>query len=100
MIFSFAVSWIDDGLVELERFPTVKSFFDVIISEYKDLKKKPRITLNAHNTNKYDNHFVLHDLLYYYPHMQLEDYYLLTATTNEGNKNALKIKDLTKKDKD
>lgn len=100
MIFSFAVSWIDEGIVELERFPTVKSFFDIIISEYKDVKKKPRITLNAHNTNKYDNHFVLHDLLYYYPHMRLEDYYLLTATTNEGNKNALKIKDLSKKDKD
>lgn len=99
MTFSVAVSWIEKGEVEYEIFPNFKEMFDVIIEVYGTRKKKPTIILNAHNTNKYDNHFLRYDLLYFYPHMKVENYWLPTATTEESNKNSLKIKDLTDEDK-
>src|SRR5699024_1750940 len=99
MTFSVAVSWIEKGIVELEIFPNFKEMFDQIIEVYGKIKKKPLIKLNAHNTNKYDNHFMRKDLLYYYPFMKVENYWLSTATNDESNKNSLKIKDLKAEDK-
>lgn len=94
MPFSVAVSWLDGKEVEYERFPSFKHLFDTILSVFRELKKKPKIILNAQNTNKYDNHFLLYDLRYFYPHMKLENYWLNTATTEKSNENAVKIKDL------
>ena len=99
MTFSVAVSWIEEGKVELEVFPNFKTMFDQIIEVYGKGKKKPRVILNAHNTNKYDNHFLRKDLLYYYPHMKVENYWLQTATTEDSNKDAYRIKDLSASDK-
>src|SRR5699024_12308011 len=82
-----------------EVFPNFKEMFDQIIELYGNKKKIPMIKLNAHNTNKYDNHYLRKDLLYYYPHVNVENYWLQTATTDESNKNSLKIKDLNKEDK-
>src|SRR5699024_2102388 len=76
-----------------------KEMMDIIISEYGHKKKKPTIKVNAHNTNKYDNHFLRRDLIYYYPYIKIENYYLNTGTTKESNENSLKIKDLKAKDK-
>lgn len=98
MTFSVAVSWIEKGNVEYEVFPNFKELFDTIIEVYSNVKKKPKIILNAHNTNKYDNHFLRYDLLYYYPYMKVENYWINTATTDESNDNALRIKDLKKDD--
>lgn len=100
MTYSVAVSWIESGIVEYSIFPNFKQMFDIIISVYGHLRKKPTIKLNAHNTNKYDNHFLRKDLLYYYPHMTVENYFLNTATSEEGNINSLKLKDLSKDDKE
>src|SRR5690625_1202688 len=99
MTFSVAVSWIEKGIVEYEIFPNFKEMFDIVIEVYGKLKKKPSIILNAHNTNKYDNHFLRYDLLHFYPHMKVENYWLNTATSEESNKNSLKIKDLKSEDK-
>ena len=99
MTFSVAVSWVEKGKVEYEIFPNFKEMFDQIIEVYGKSKKRPMIKLNAHNGNKYDNHFLRYDLLYFYPHMKVANYWIPTATTEEGNKNALKIKDLTSEDK-
>ena len=98
MTFSVAVSWIENGNVEYQIFPNFKEMFDIILSVYENLKQKPDIILNAHNTNKYDNHFLRLDLLYYFPNIKIENYWLNTATTNESNKNSLRIKDLKKED--
>src|SRR5699024_298086 len=84
MTFSVAVSWIEKGIVEYEIFPSFKEMFDQILEMYGNKKKIPIIQLNAHNTNKYDNHFLRKDLLYYYPHMNVENYFLQTATTEES----------------
>ena len=100
MTYSVAVSWLDNKNVEYEIFPDFKTMFDIIIEVYGGKAKKPRIFLNAHNTNKYDNHFLRKDLLYYYPHMTVDNFFLNTATTDDTNDNALRLKDLKKKDKE
>ena len=99
MPFSVAVSWIEKGIVEYEIFPNFKEMFDQIIEVYGNTKKIPIIYLNAHNINKYDNHFLRKDILYYYPHVTVENYFLQTASTEKGNQNSLRIKDLKTKDK-
>lgn len=99
MTFSVAVSWIEKGIVEYEIFPNFKQMFDHIVDVYQYQKKKPIIKLNAHNTNKYDNHFLRYDLLHFYPFMHVENYWLNSATTEKSNENTLKIKDLDKIDK-
>lgn len=99
MTFSVAISWIENGIVEEQVFSSFKEPFEIIIAEYSKQKKKPRITLNAHNTNKYDNHFLRKDLLYYFPEMEIKNYWLNTPTTEKSNKDSFKIKELTKKEK-
>lgn len=99
MTFSVAVAWNNYGNVYKEVFPNFKDFFDIIINVYQKERKKPKILLNFHNGNKYDNHFLRKDLLYYYPHMRVENMFLMTATTDESNDNALRLKDLKKEDK-
>ena len=99
MTYSVAVSWLDNKNVEYEIFPDFKTMFDIIINEYGGKSKKPRIFLNAHNSNKYDNHFLRKDLLYYYDHMKVENFFLNTATTEDTNDNAIRLKDLKKSEK-
>lgn len=99
MTFSVAVSWIEGGEVELEIFPSFKELFDLIIESYAGMTKKPVIELNAHNTNKYDNHFLRKDLLAFYPHMKVENYWLNTATTELSNQDSKRLKDLTNEDR-
>ena len=99
MTFSVAVSWIEKGKVEYQIFPNFKEMMDQILTVFRNVKNKPRIILNAHNTNKYDNHFLRSDLLYYYPNVRVENYWLNTATTDESNINSLRIKDLEKDDR-
>ena len=99
VVYSFAVSWLVDGNVEYEIFPNLKEFLNPFIQIFKKRKTKPNISLNAHNTNKYDNHFLRKDLLYYFPHMTIENFWMMTAK-DEANKNAIKINQLTKKDKE
>ena len=100
MTYSVAVSWLDNKNVEYEIFPDFKTMFDIIINEYGGKTKIPRIFLNAHNSNKYDNHFLRKDLMYYYPHMTVENFFLNTATTDDTNDHAIRLKDLKKKEKE
>ena len=99
MTFSVAISWIENGQVEYEVFPNFKQVFNQIIELYEPMKKKPTIILNAHNTNKYDNHFLRYDLQYYFPEITVKNYWLQTATTDETNDDASRLKDLTKQEK-
>ena len=100
MTYSVAVSWLDNKNVEYEIFPDFKTMFDIIINEYGGKTKIPRIFLNAHNSNKYDNHFLRKDLMYYYQHMKVENFFLNTATTDDTNDHAIRLKDLKKKEKE
>lgn len=96
--YSVAISWLDGNQVEQEVFSSFKEPFDTFIDVFSKQAKKPMIELIAHNNNKYDNHFLRKDLVYYYPHMTVENFWL--STSNEkGNEDSLKIKELTKKQK-
>ncbi len=98
MTYSVAVSWMESEL-ELEVFPNFKAMLDNVLDVYGGKKKKPRIILNIHNGNKYDNHFLRYDLLHYYPHMRLENFYINTGTTEVSNENSVRVKDLKAADK-
>src|SRR5699024_9958342 len=98
MTFSVAVSWMNQGKVNVEIFPNFKELFDEILTVFKNVKNKPNITLNAHNTNKYDNHFLRYDLMYYYK-IPVENYDLNKARKDKSNENSLRFKELTNKEK-
>lgn len=96
--YSVAISWLDGKEVYKEKFPSFKEPFDIIKDVFSNQKKKPLIELIAHNNNKYDNHFFRKDLVYYYPHITVENFWL--STSNEkGNENSLQIKQLSKAQK-
>lgn len=60
-VFSVAVAFIYRGIIHTDMFPNFKEFFDVI--EDAQLTVKTKIKLWFHNGNKYDNHFLLYQLL-------------------------------------
>lgn len=94
MTYSVAISWLEGKDVELEVFPSFKQPLDIIQEVFNKGKRKPIIQWIAHNNNKYDNHFFRKDILYYFPHVTIENYWMMTFS-DKGNENALKIKDLS-----
>lgn len=93
--FSVEIGYFNDDELELVNYPNFKGLFNAIIKGFtaptgKIYRKTPTIELIAHNNNRYDNHFLLHDLLYYYPEMERFNLY---------QKNALFENDLTAKKK-
>lgn len=95
--YSVAISYYNNNdLLKVVLFPNFKEFFNAIFEACTTRKKiscKARIELIAHNNNKYDNHFLLHDLLFYYPFMERKNLFLKNA---DDNINALSVKELTK----
>lgn len=80
-------------------FNNFKGFFDFLLGEIIKNGKpitKAKIELIAHNNNKYDNHFLLQDLIYYYPGIERYNIFLNQSLENE---NTMKIKELTIKNK-
>src|SRR5699024_10206163 len=71
-ILSVAVYWIEKVIFEYEIFGNYKKMFDTVFEVYGKSKKIPLLKLNAHNTIKYDNHFLRKYLLYFYPHIKVE----------------------------
>lgn len=92
-----AIAFLFDDMVETCLFNNFHDFFIVIIEEYGDLKKTPKIILNAHNANKYDNHFLRYSLINDF-HLPVNNQYLRQAD-EEGNKHAVKQRDLSKEDR-
>lgn len=88
--YSVAIGWNDNGNINVEVFPSFKAFFDAFFTyaQRKDTITKSRtvITMIAHNCNKYDNHFLLHDLDYLYD-MEIDNLYMTNAITNENTTN-------------
>lgn len=98
MVYSFAVSYFTkNGTLETEIFPNFKAFTDELFKEVRNkFTKKPslkaKIVLNAHNTNKYDNHYIRKEISYYYPNVVFKNAYLKNAT---NHKNSTKMKEIT-----
>lgn len=86
VVYSVAIGVSIDNKVYVERFPTWYHFFEKFF-EYQSRKdtigKTKIVTLIAHNTNKYDSHFLLHDLVYFYD-IDRKNQYLKNAVDNKN----------------
>lgn len=96
--YSVAVSYIDDD-VKVAIFPNFYELFEFIFLTYKQWKTVPKFELIAHNNNKYDNHFLRHDILYYYNQVKVKNLFLKNAN-EEGNRVAVKEKEIKEHEKE
>lgn len=84
--YSVAIGYQDGGKIEVVVFPSFREFFEVTFDILKGNRKKiscnARIDMIAHNNNKYDNHYLLHDLLHFYE-VTRENQYLKNALDND-----------------
>lgn len=100
-IFSLCVGWDESGEIKKVVYPDFFNFFNDVFKATMQVngkcKCKATINLIAHNSNKYDNHFLLYDLLYYYKDIKRENLYLNSALDNT---NTRKIKTITQKEKE
>lgn len=98
--YSVACSWIEnDSNVKKFAVSNFKSFFDSIFEACLwrgTPTAKATFKLIIHNGNKYDNHFMLKDILHFYPQTQVRNQYLKSAIRNDFT---TKEKDLTKEEK-
>ena len=65
-VYSVAVSYFHHDELHIDLFPNFYEFFEAIFSITNQVKTKPSFILTAHNGNKYDNHYLRLDLIYYY----------------------------------
>lgn len=96
--YSVAVSYFDEDNLHVDIFPNFYDFFETFIGTLGKWKTHPKIELIAHNNNKYDNHFLRHEILYYYKDTKIKNLYLKNAN-EQGNALTVKVKDLKKEDK-
>lgn len=105
--YSLAISWLDGFVLEEKQvaiFPNFEPFFKLVTKAFTNTKtsvvyrQSPKVELIAHNNNKYDNHFLLDDMLFYYPHTKVENLFLNMAN-DEGNLLAKKVSSLKWEDK-
>ncbi len=96
VVYSVAIGWNNNGQIDVEVFPSFKSFFETFF-EYagrKDTITKSRTTVSmiAHNCNKYDNHFLLHDVKYLYSDLRVENLFMKNALDNQNTVNMKEAK--------
>lgn len=86
VVYSVAVGVNIDKKIYVERFPTWYHFFEEFFkfqSRKDTIGKGKQVHLIAHNTNKYDSHFLLHDLVYFY-NIERKNLYLKNAIDNKN----------------
>lgn len=102
VVYSVAIGWDNQGTIDVEVFPSFHSFFKTFFkyAERKDTINKSRtaIEMIAHNCNKYDNHFLLHDIQHIYPNVKVENLFMKSAETNENTVNMKEAKTDAKED--
>lgn len=96
VVYSVAIGWDNKGVIDVEVFPSFKSFFDTFFdyADRKDTITKSRTTVSmiAHNCNKYDNHFLLHDVKYLYSDLKVENLFMKNAEENANTVNMKEAK--------
>ena len=93
-MFCFAIGYEFDNSLYIAMYPNSHYFINDVLLAYKKIKKSPKVELIQHNGNKFDNHFIRYDLIYYFD-CKVYNYYLPQAT-EEGNINAKKLSDFVK----
>lgn len=96
--YSVCVGWFVGNEFEYEIYPSFKAFFDTFFKLINDnkgtiTKSRTRINMIAHNTNKYDNMYLLHDLMYFYniERMNLKDNQAVEDYINISLKDSKKV---------
>lgn len=94
--YSVAVGWDNNGTIDVEVFPSFAKFYEAFFkyAERRDTITKSRTSVKmiAHNCNKYDNHFLLHDNLLYFDDIKVENLFMKNANTNENTVNKKEAK--------
>ena len=100
VVYSVAVGWDNNGSIDVEVFSSFYRFFTTFFkyAERKDTITKSRtaIEMIAHNCNKYDNHFLLHDIQHMYSNVKIENLFMKSANTNENTVNMREAKSESK----
>ena len=99
--YSVAIGWYDGQHIDVEVFPSFKafyqSFFDYAKRRDTITKSKTTINMIAHNCNKYDNHFLLHDTQHFFgDDLIIENLYMKSADDNSNTININEAKLLSK----
>ena len=100
VVYSVAVGWNNQGTIDVEVFPSFYSFFTTFF-KYANrndtiTKSRTSIEMIAHNCNKYDNHFLLHDIQHIYSNVKIENLFMKSANTNENTVNMREAKSESK----
>lgn len=92
--YSVAIGWNNKGTIDVEVFPSFQAFFNDFFkyANRKDTitKSRTNIEMIAHNCNKYDNHFLLHDCQLIFNDLKRENLYMKSA---EYNWNTISLKE-------
>lgn len=99
--YSLAIGWYDGKHIDVEVFPSFKSFYESFFdyAKRRDTITKSKTTINmiAHNCNKYDNHFLLHDTQHFFSDdLIIENLYMKSADDNSNTINMNEAKLLSK----
>jgi len=99
--YSVAIGWYDGEHIDVEVFPSFKSFYQSFFdyAQRRDTITKSKTTINmiAHNCNKYDNHFLLHDTQHFFgDDLIIENLYMKSADDNSNTININEAKLLSK----
>lgn len=97
--YSVAVSYFNGLDLHVAKFPNFYYFFETFFEAWGKWKTHPKVELIAHNSNKYDNHYLHHDIKYYYPNVKVKNMFLKNAT-EEGNLATLKLSKIKKEEKE
>lgn len=94
--YSVAIGWNNGGVIDVEVFDSFQSFYLAFFKyaeRYDTISKsKTSIEMIAHNCNKYDNHFLLHDNLLLFDDIHRENLYMKNAIDNENTMNMKEAK--------
>lgn len=91
VVYSVAIGWNNNGVIDVEVFSSFKAFYDAffIYASRPDTITKSGTTVEmiAHNCNKYDNHFLVHDTMQLFDNIHRENLYMKSAETNDNTVN-------------
>lgn len=86
--YSVAISYYDKLTLKVSVFKNFYELFEHIRRGFYNFKlrkvtAKTKVELIAHNNNKYDNHFLLKDICFYYPETKRVNMYMKNALNND-----------------
>ena len=86
--YSVAIGWNNAGTIEVEVFPSFAKFYEAFFqyAKRRDTITKSKTTINmiAHNCNKYDNHFLLHDTINHFHDIRIDNLFMNSAEFNDN----------------